>query len=277
MIDFHTHTFPEKIAAAAIGKLQQASHSAAFTDGTVAGLRASMARAGIDASVLLPVATNPVKVQSMNDLSIRMNGQEGLVWFGCMHPDTEGWHAELSRIADAGLKGIKLHPVYQGADIDDPRNLRILQRAGELGLILVMHAGDDIGFPGVVRCSPQMTRRALQQAGPVQLVCAHMGGWRNWQEVADALLDTPALLDTAFSLGAIEPVDDHYAPDELPMLSDEDFVALVRAFGSRRVLFGTDSPWDDMAQCVARIRALPLTDAEKADIFDNNACRLLGL
>ena len=32
-----------------------------------------------------------------------------------------------------------------------------------------------------------------------------------------------------------------------------------------------------MAQCIARIRALPLTEAEKADIFDNNARKLLGV
>ena len=232
MIDFHAHTFPERIAAGAIAKLQQASHSTAFTDGTVAGLRTSMTRAGIDAAVLLPVATNPLKVQHMNDLSIRMNGLDGLHWFGCMHPDAEDWHGELARIASAGVKGIKLHPVYQGVDIDDVRMLRILGRAAELGLIVVTHAGADIGFPGVVRCSPQMIRRALKQVDGVTLVCAHMGGWRNWQEVADALLDTTALLDTAFTLGSIEPIDSHYAPEELPMLADDDFCALVRAFGA---------------------------------------------
>ena len=48
IIDFHTHTFPDKIAAAAIDKLQHASHSKAFTSGTVSGLQASMQRAGID-------------------------------------------------------------------------------------------------------------------------------------------------------------------------------------------------------------------------------------
>jgi len=277
MIDFHTHTFPGKIAAAAIDKLQKASHAAAHTDGTVEGLKASMARAGIDCSVLLPVATNPVKVGHMNDLSIGMNGREGLVWFGCMHPDTEDWHGELGRIAAAGLKGIKLHPVYQGVDIDDARNLRILERAGELGLIVVMHAGDDIGFPGVKRCSPGMIRSALRRVGPVKLVCAHMGGWRNWQEVAEHLLDTSVLLDTAFSLGAINPIDGHYAPHELPMLPDEDFLCLVRAFGAERILFGTDSPWDDQARAVAHINALPLTEGEKAAIFDGNARKLLGM
>ena len=278
MIDFHTHTFPERIAAMAIAKLQQASHSQAFTDGTAAGLHTSMKRAGIDLSVVLPVATNPAKVRKMNDVSIAANAQaEGLHYFGCMHPDAEDWHEELGRIAQAGLKGIKLHPVYQDVDIDDARNLRILERAGELGLIVVMHAGDDIGFPGVKRCSPGMIRSALRQVGPVKLVCAHMGGWRNWQEVAEHLLDTSARLDTAFSLGAINPIDGHYSPHELPMLPDEDFLCLVRAFGAERILFGTDSPWDDQARAVAHINALPLTEWEKTAIFDGNARKLLGM
>ena len=277
MIDFHTHTFPDRIAPAAMAKLQAASHTRAFSDGTTAGLGASMQAAEIDGSVVLPVATNPAKVAAVNDASIAQNGQRGLIHFGCMHPDCSIWHEELGRIAAAGLKGIKLHPVYQGVDIDDPRNLRILERAGELGLMVVIHAGDDIGFPGEVRCSPQMIRRALQQVGPVRMICAHMGGWRNWQEVAENLLDSSALLDTAFTLGEIAAIDDHYAPQELPMLAAEDFLRLVRAFGSERIVFGSDSPWDDQAQAVAAIRALPLTAQEQADIFHNTAQKLLNL
>ena len=100
--------------------------------------------------------------------------------------------------------------------------------------------------------------------------------WRNWREVPENLLDTGVYLDTAYTLGSISPLDDHYAPEELPMLVDERFVELVHIFGSRRVVFGSDSPWDDIAACVGRIKALPLTEAEKADIFDNNARRLLG-
>lgn len=278
MIDFHTHTFPDKIAPAAIGKLQGASHSRAYTGGTAAELTASMARSGVDWSVVLPVATNPVKAASMNDVSLKLNGQNGLVYFGCMHPDCPSWYEELGRIAAAGLKGVKLHPVYQGVDIDDVRNVRMLERAGDLGLTVVMHAGADIGFPGVVRCSPEMIARALKQAGPVRLICAHMGGWRNWQQVAEHLLETTAMLDTAFSLGSIAPLDDgYYAPEDLPMLGEEAFCHLVRTFGSKRVVFGTDSPWMDQAQSATQIEALPLTQAEKDDIFDGNARRILGL
>lgn len=278
IVDFHTHTFPVKIAAAALNKLQQASHTVAFTDATMTGLRASMQQAGIDWSVVLPVATNPTKVGSMNDLSAQLTGKNGLVYFGCMHPDMEGAEQELERIAALGLKGIKLHPVYQGVDIDDGRFVRILAKAGELGLVVVMHAGDDIGFPGEVRCSPEMIRRALQQAGPVKLICAHMGGWRNWERVADCLADTSAMIDTAFSLGNITPLEtDYYAPEQLQMLDGETFCQMVRAFGSPRVVFGTDSPWADQTDSLRQFNALPLTDEEKENILGGNARRLLGI
>lgn len=278
MIDFHTHTFPEKIAAAALSKLQAASHSRAFTDGTTSGLVSSMQQGGITHSVVLPVATNPLKVSSMNDVSLRLTGQDGLIYFGCMNPDADNWHEELGRIAQAGLKGIKIHPVYQHTDIDDIRFLRILDRCGELGLIVVMHAGDDIGFPGEIRCTPPMIANALRQAGPVKLVAAHMGGWRNWEQVAEHLLDTSVYLDTAFSLGDITPLaDGHYSPDELHMLSQESFCQLVHAFGCERILFGTDSPWADQAAAVAALRSLPLTPRELNHIFSLNAKKLLGL
>ncbi len=276
IIDFHTHTFPDKVAAVAIPKMQQASHSKAFTDGTLGGLKASMAKAGIDGSVLLPVATNPLKVSSINDLSITKNGKDGLIWFGCIHPDMEDWKEELARIADAGLKGIKIHPQYQGVDIDDIRYLRILSRAAELGLLVLTHAGDDIGFPGEVRISPEMVLSALKQVGDLPLILAHMGGWKNWERV-EMLGETSVYLDTAFSLGTITPIDGHYAPEELQMLSEERFCNLIRTFGSERILFGSDSPWTDQGESLSAIRHLPLTDAEKENILGQNAAKLLKL
>ena len=281
IIDFHTHTFPDRIAAGAIASMQQASHSKAFTAGTVDALKDSMRRAGIDQVVVLPVATNPLKLRSINDVSISLTGQDGLIYFGCAHPDAPDLTDELERIANAGLKGVKIHPVYQHTDIDDPRYVRLLSRCGELGLTVVMHAGHDIGFPGEVRCSPEMTARALQQANalnparPVQLICAHMGGWRSWDEAA-LLADLGVMIDTAFSLGSITPLDDgHYAPADLPMLSDESFLRLVRLFGADRILFGTDSPWTDQSAELAHIRRLTLTEEEKGLILGGNAERIM--
>ena len=51
IVDIHTHTFPEKIAAAALKTMQAESHSALYSDGTAEGLRKEMAEAGIGLSV----------------------------------------------------------------------------------------------------------------------------------------------------------------------------------------------------------------------------------
>ena len=281
IVDFHTHTFPEKIAASTLEKLKHMSHTRPFTDGTEAGLQASMARSGVDYSLVLPVATAPRQVCHINDASARLNGEgrsHGLLSFGCMHPDFADWKEELSRIAALGLKGIKLHPVYQDVDFDDKRYLRILDRCGELGLMVITHAGLDVGFPGKVNCSPEMVLRALKQVGPVTLILAHMGGWRNWDEVEQLLPQTSVLLDTAFSLGSMAPLDDgYYSPADLPLLDEVSFLRLVRAFGARRVLFGTDSPWSGQAESLELLRALPLTEGEREAILGGNAQRLLGL
>lgn len=278
VIDFHTHIFPDKIAAAAVGKLQQAGQIPAHCDGTAAALLASMRSADITHSVLLPVATNPLKLASMNNSATERLEQPGFISFGAMHPEAPDWKQELQRLADAGVKGIKIHPVYQGVDIDDIRFLRILGRASELGLITVMHSGDDIGFPGVVHCSPEMTRHALDQLGSISLVLAHMGGWKNWERVADQLGDTGVYLDTSFSLGRIAPLSPGvYTEQQLQMLSAEAFCDLVHAFGAERILFGTDSPWTSQKESLTALRSLPLTQEELSHIEYQNAKKLLDL
>ena len=276
VIDFHTHTFPDAIAQRAITGMQQRSHAAAFGSGTVSGLKQAMEKAGVSRSVVLPVATNPNKLASINTVSIKAADAQ-LVYFGAMHPLAENWKEELDRLKAAGVPGIKIHPQYQGVDITDVRYLRILEYAAGLGLITVMHAGDEIAYPGEVRCSPEMVGSVCRQLGNIPLVLAHMGGWKNWERVAENLADTGCYLDTAISLGQIVPIDDHYAPSDLPLLSGEAFVSLVRSFGSQRILFGTDSPWADQKEEISKISALPLEKTDIENILYNNAARLLQL
>ena len=55
------------------------------------------------------------------------------------------------------------------------------------------------------------------------------------------------------------------------------FVRFVRLFGADRILFGSDSPWQDQKAGLARIRAFPLTEQELEGILGGNAARLLGI
>lgn len=286
IIDMHTHTFPAKIAARALAGMQANSHSRIFSDGTAEGLRRSMGEAGIDYSLNLPVATSPSQVEHINDTAARINegrAGAGLLSFASMHPDYGDWRGELARIKDMGLRGIKLHPVYQHVDFDDIRYLRILERCAALGLAVVTHAGIDIGIPGEDRCSPPMVAHALHElggtsGGDLRLVLAHMGGWYMWDQVAELLAGEAVMLDTSISTGRFYPLPDGYwKEEETLLLDDAGFLEMVRAFGPGRVLFGSDSPWTRQDESVEAVRRLPLAEEEKEKILGGNAAALLGL
>ncbi len=280
IIDIHTHVFPDKIAAAVIDKLSHLSRARAFTDGTISGLLDSMKNSGVDKSVILPVATNTHQVEKINDSAAALTEKfsaQGIISFACIHPDFENYRAELSRVKNLGLKGIKIHPIYQGVDIDDKKFLRIFERAAELDLIVVTHAGLDIGFPGVVRCSPEMIRRVVEEIGAFKFVLAHMGGWKNWREVAEILGGANVFIDTAFSTGKIPAREDfHWDAADLDLLDAAGFMALYKIFGADKILFGTDSPWSPPAETIAFIKKLPLSDSDKNKILGENAAKLLS-
>ena len=185
IIDFHTHIFPDKISAEVVEKLSRTSKTIYFNDGTLRGLLNSMQKSEIKFSVILPVATHTAQVEKINNSSAIMNEKffsQGIISFASMHPDFENYRAELSRIKNLGFKGVKVHPVYQDTNLDDKKFLNIFDRAAELDLIVVTHAGLDIGFPGVIKCSPQMARNVIEKIGEFKFILAHMGGWKNWAE-----------------------------------------------------------------------------------------------
>ena len=281
LVDIHTHTFPPAIAACTIEKLKHQSHTDAFTDGTVVQLRASMERVGIDYSLVLPVATSIRQVSKINEVSARLHShyeETGVLSFGAMHPDFPDWKSELARIKELGMPGVKLHPVYQDVDFDDLRYLRILDRAAEVGLIVLCHGGRDVGYPDRVRITPAMVRRAVDEIGDFPLIMAHMGGWHQWDQVEEYLCDTRVCLDTAYVLGDIHPLPDgFYDENQLPMMESQQFVRMVRTFGPDRILWGTDLPWRDQQESLDLFLKQPLTKVEQDLILGGNAQRLLGL
>lgn len=281
IVDIHTHIFPSEIASMAVDKLKRASSTQPFSDGTSAGLMKSRQEAGIDCCLILPVATSPKQVTHMNDRAILTNAlysETGLLSFGGMHPDYPDWKQELSRLARSGVKGVKFHPVYQNVELDDLRYLRIMDRAAELGLLTLTHAGLDIGFPGAVFCTPEMVVHIHRELGDIPLILAHMGGWRQWDQVERLLVQTPFYLDTAYCMRPITPLEgEPWTGGSLETMSREQFLRFVDVFGADRILFGTDSPWGDQKKSLETIRALPLSPEQKDAILGGNAAKLLHL
>ena len=281
IIDFHTHTFPGKISAKVVDHLSRKALIHPFTDGSVIALTKSMKEAGIDYSVSLPVVTDITRLKKINSSyidNVDYFTEQGIIPFGGMHPDYENYKEELRRLKDAGIRGIKLHPAYQGIDLDDIRTMRILEAASSEGLIILIHAGIDIGIYDRNYASVGQILTVIKEVAPEKLVLAHFGNWGCWDEVERDLAGAPVWFDISFSLGPLVPRSpDGPGPEWSYNLPDEDFIRIARKHGTDKILFATDSPWSDQKDYVRRINRLALTDEERKAVFSENALDLLAL
>lgn len=264
IIDFHTHVFPEKMVQGAIKNLEEKSGVPAKTNGCIDGLLASMDKAGVTRSVVLPVVTAPKQFSGINRFAASINAEysDKLTSFGGIHPGSEDYRGQIKFLKDSGFIGIKLHPDYQGVMFNDIRYKRIVDYASELDMIIQVHAGVDIGLPEPVHCTPQMAVEVLSETGAKKLVLAHFGGWKLWDEVEEILAGRDVYFDTAFIEGYIDR---------------QQFVRIVKAHGSDKILFATDSPWSGQKETVDWIRACRLDKETEEKIFYKNAVKLLGV
>ena len=263
VIDFHTHIFPDKLAPRAVGSLEKSSHTKAALGGSRQELIDSMRRNGIDYSVNMPIASRPDQTPSINRFAYEVQQKgEGLLSFGSVHPGFAGWKAQLREIRAAGLKGIKLHPDFQGLFLDDPSMVAVMREAADLGLMILIHCGMDVSFPDLHRSTPERLHRILPQLEGAAIVAAHLGGFRYLDDVEKYLVGKDLYIDTSYTIGKFDETQvrrilENHRPD--------------------RILFGTDSPWEDQGEAVAKLKALALPQDLEDAILYGNAARLLSL
>lgn len=268
IIDFHTHIFPDRIAEGTIKQLSEFGGIKPYADGRKDGLIEAMIRGGIDCSVILPVVTKPKQFESITRFAEEINcadyslNQIRLISFGGIHPDTQDYKGELNTLHEKGFKGIKLHPDYQQTFIDDIKYLRIIEYASSLGMVIITHAGYDVGYPRLTHCTPDRIKHMLDEVKPEKMVLAHMGGVFMGEWVEQLLIGKHVYLDTSF-------VAD--------IMNQEQFVRMVRNHGADKILFASDSPWKDPGSLKATIYGMDFTEEEREMIFSGNAKKLLEI
>lgn len=268
IIDFHTHIFPDRIAARAVDTLVknlervQSQAAQPVIPATLDGLRDSMRSNNIDMSVVMPIATSVKQYASINSFAASINGMDGIISFGSLHPMQENWEEALYDIKEKGLPGIKLHPEYQQFYIDSPESVRILKKCEELGLLVTLHMGIDPGFVPPAHCMPDRLRRVLDTVSGENIIAAHLGGWMAWDDVEKYLVGTPVYFDTSYIMNDIDP---------------KQLLRIVENHGYDKILFATDSPWEAQGETVRYLSGLGIGEEDLNKIFSGNAKKLLKL
>lgn len=262
LIDFHTHCFPDKIAQRAVEKLSFLSGGLKYhTDGTLNGLKKSMRENNVDISVVLNIATNEAQQKNVNDFAKEQGKCENIVSFGSVFPLAEDALEQLQYIKELGLKGVKLHPDYQGFFVDDEKLKPVYKKISQLGLITVFHAGNDYGFAPPYGATPERLEKALRWfESPV--VAAHWGGINCNEGVIEHLCSRDIYFDTSFGYSMMPR---YYAQK------------IIEKHGTDKMLFGTDTPWHTPEMELTLLNNLGLTDTEMEKIKSENAKKLLKI
>lgn len=266
IIDFHTHIFPDKIASKTIDYLSVKGGTKAYGDGSENGLLQSMDEAGVTCAIALPVLTKPSQFDSVNRFALEVNERHAvdkkILSFGGIHPQCEDLDGKMKFLKKCGFKGVKIHPDYQDEFIDSENYVRILQCAKEYDLIVVTHAGVDIAYPDCVHCSPDRVRKVIEKVNHKKFVLAHMGASEQFDAVYDSLCGLDVYFDTAYVLGSI---------------SKQTFLRLANAHGMDKILFATDSPWQNIKDCKDKLVSFGIEKQDLDKIFYKNALSLLGV
>ena len=240
IIDIHTHAWTDAVAPNAIPALQSLGALTAFYDGTVAGLRGSMERCGVSASVIQPVATKASQVRGINDWAATIGGERSHCASARCTPRSRTLRPRSSEWPSSGLRGVKLHPEHQAFAPDEARLGPIYEAAVAYDMTVFFHAGAD-ELHQTVRGTPQSFSAVLEAFPQMRVVLAHLGGFRVWNDVAEVLVGPRRLARHRV----------HARPPGGRRLRRNRSCARCR-----EVLFGSDGPWTDAAAEIAWLRSL---------------------
>ena len=257
IIDSHTHVYPDKIALKATKSIGQFYDIEMRMNGSISGLLQVMEEEGVSKSLICSAALTADRVSAINNF-IAATVEAHPDKFFCLmtlHPDMEDPKAEVERAMEMGLKGVKLHPDMQKFALDDPICHKMYAACENLCPML-LHTGDK----RFRYSNPDMIPRVLDRFPGLTLICAHMGGYSEWDAAARCLADTNVYVDCSSTFFAVDK---------------EKVLELFDLYGEDRILFGSDYPMWHVGDEIKTLLSLGLSDTALKKIFSENILRIL--
>lgn len=259
IFDAHAHIYPQKIALKASKTIGEFYDIPMGFDGTSETLVSLGDQYGVEKFLVHSVATVPHQVEKINDFILNeVAAHEGrFIGFATLHPDFENAWEELSRVKQAGLMGVKLHPDFQKFEISDPKMDDAYRAMAELGMPVLFHTGDkryNWSNPGHVPV-------ILKKHKNLKVICAHFGAYSEWGDAAECLKGEGVWVDTSSSFF---------------MISDDEAKKYISVYGEDHVLFGSDYPMWSVGDEIQNILRLKLSNDANERIFSKNLEELLN-
>lgn len=260
IIDSHCHIYPDKIAQKASDSTADFYKMPSRLDGKISTLLEYGERLGIEHFVVQSVATTPSQVSSINKfIATAVDQSSGkFTGLGTLHPDSSDVKADIDEIEALGLKGVKLHPDIQKFKMDDHRMLKIYELC-EGRLPILMHTGDH----RFDYSNPNRMKPILDIYKNLTVIGAHFGGWSVWDDAVEQL--------SGYENFYVDCSSTFYA------MSPEKAKELITAYGTDKVLFGTDYPMWLPENEIEMFMKIDLTEQEREDILYNNAAKLFNI
>lgn len=234
------------------------AHIGADVDGrvmTAEGMRARMEAAGVSRSIVFP----------LNDPNARddFSGPNDVLWEAYkQHPDLfvpffrlnphRDYEREFERCLEMGFEGLKLHPVSQKFELDEPRVVRLFDMAAEADLPVLIHAG--FGMRRIVE--PLLP--TVEKHPELRLILGH-----------SAMIEV---------LEAVRMFEDH--PNvlfETSVVQFKDLYVLFSTLDPARIAYGSDIPYGDLPSTLyatlAAAEAAGVTDEALTGVLSGNIRR----
>lgn len=263
VIDFHIHAFPDKIAEKTLSILSKTADTKPCTDGSISDTVSFLHACGIDAGVLMQIATKPSQQTTVNNWAASVqNDYPEIFCFGSVHPDAPDAIEELYRIRELGLKGVKLHPDYQNFFINEERLFPIYETISKLRLPCTFHTGYDPISPNLIHAPAKAVAEVCQAFPEMTVIAAHMGNMNRYDDSETYLAGQNLYLDTSMSAAFCSP---------------EQFRRIIKKHGANKILFATDCPWGNGKEDLTFLKGAGFTQEELELILHKNAERILGI
>ena len=264
-VDVHTHVWPDRIAGAVLESIGRDLGYPAFFRNTVDGIKVHMRDSGVDISIVLGIVERADQVRRANDWLISVQ-DDYLVPFGAIHPGLEDKAAEVRRLREGGIKGVKLHPMMNNFYPDDPDMFPLYEEMGET-MVLAIHSGRfaHTGPGEPIYAAPRRIMNIVRQFPQLKIIALHLGGFYMLDEAEQELIGKANIfIDTTW-------------PPSIAEVPPETLKTIINKHGTHKVCFGTDFPLASQSTDAQYLMGLPLSEGDKDRILGENARELLGL